>query len=478
MFRSITNRAKRLYSKIPYKKIVFNLQKHPFLSFFSALAILLIVIVLGNIVRSLDVKKAEKPNIVKSVQTYNIDKTPAVSTLAKVEKQGVIKIAAQTAGIVQSIHVSEGNEIAKGNWIVSLSSSYQGGDAQSIQAQIARKQYQNLIDTYDTQKGIIENQRSLTNESRENTEQLRKITDESLSGTHDLINLNKDIVSSVDQQLNALSQAPLDDATRAQILQSKSLKSQFLSSVNQLQQLEKTISYQVDTANSPGKLADLQKDAALKQLDVQEKALNMQKDISALQVTLASIGESLMHPSSPLTGIVQRVFVRPGQVVSPGMPIAVVSQQNHSVYAVAQVPYGIATSVSKDTKSTVSIGDKKISITPAFVSSEATDGQLYSIRYDVPPEFENLLTDGQHVSINIPIHVAHSETLPLIPLDSVYQTQNESFVFVAKDGIAKAKKVTLGDVFGQYVRVEKGLSTGDVLIITRNVIENDKVKLN
>ncbi len=466
--------------RIPYRKTVVFLQKRPFTSFFAALGILLLLIVLGSILRSLGLRPEKKIDLIKSVQTYNIKRSPTVTVQATVEKFGVVQIVAQTSGIVDKVTVNEGQLVTKGTTLIYLSSSYAGANAPAVQAQIANEQYKNIVDTYDTQKGLIATERDLAKDSRENSSQLRDIAQRSIGDTSELLRYSENMLNLVNQTIGNTPSDP-QDTQFSNPLQAQ--RSQLLATVVQVRSQLRSTEQQADTNKAPNKLADLQENAALKQLDLQEKALDLQKETSRLQSALAGINASLMRPSTPFAGVVQRIFVRPGQTVNPGTPLAVVTQSEHTLRAVASVPYEIASGVSVSDESELVIGNKRLSLRPSFVSTDATDGQLYSIKYEIPLAYEKQVTDLQSIAISVPVRFSnHSGSgldgslVPFIPLDSVYQTQNESSVFLVQNGKAVAKKVTLGDVFGRFVKVESGLSFGDSLILSRNVIENDKVK--
>jgi multidrug efflux pump subunit AcrA (membrane-fusion protein) len=45
-----------------------------------------------------------------------------------------------------------------------------------------------------------------------------------------------------------------------------------------------------------------------------------------------------------------------------------------------------------------------------------------------------------------------------------------------EDNTAFSREVSLGKVYGSYVEVLSGLSSGDKLILSRNVTQGDKVK--
>ena len=69
-------------------------------------------------------------------------------------------------------------------------------------------------------------------------------------------------------------------------------------------------------------------------------------------------------------------------------------------------------------------------------------------------------------------------TKPFIPVDSVFQTQNEAYVYVANGNRARSKKVQLGAVTGRFVAVVSGLSPTDKVILTRTVVDGDLIRVS
>src|SRR4029078_10240228 len=111
-------------------------------------------------------------------------------------------------------------------------------------------------------------------------------------------------------------------------------------------------------------------------------------------------------------------------------------------------------------------------------SSNATDGQLYAIFFHLPDSLSSSLTDGEFINVSVPLSTQDTtSSVPYVPLDSVYQTQENSYVFVVEKGKAATRVVTLGQVFGDYVQVEKGLHENDQIITNRNVLTGEKVKV-
>lgn len=466
----------RIRKSKPYRRVQAFAVRKPFTAFLIGLGILLFVIIIGNILNSLNRKPEVTPQITKSVQVYDLNGVPSVTMQAKVDKSGVIHILAQTAGVVQKVFLKEGSTAGKGQTLVSLSSNYQGGNAPTLQYQLANAQYRNVADTYDTQKEIIAKQREVANKTEENTEEMRKIASDSASDTRSLVDLNQDILNTINTNLTDLENAPVRNEPL--ILQTQQQKSQVEAGVVQLRAQLRQLDYQRNGDNPGGELGRLQRDIAIQQLEVQEKALALSLESSRIQRDLAGVAASLMTPAAPCTGTVERILVKPGDTVSPGTPIAVIRTDNTEVTLEALVPADIADAVSLTTPSTISLSGSEVKLTPFYVSREATDGSLYSVLYNLTDAQVDAIADSEYVPVTIPIGYKLSGAVPYVPLDAVYQTQTESYVFVVSGQKAASKKVTLGDVYGKFVTVKEGLQSTDRVILNRNIVAGEKISIN
>ncbi|OGD84739.1 hypothetical protein A2165_03155, partial [Candidatus Curtissbacteria bacterium RBG_13_40_7] len=296
--------------------------------------------------------------------------------------------------------------------------------------------------------------------------------------TKSLIDLNQSILDQLDSTIRNLEAGNVGGVNDAAILQAKAQKSQFLAAQNQLKSAQRNLEYQTDEDNAPTQLANLGRDLALRQLDIQEKSLVLSRDISRLQLALAAISESLYHPTAPFSGTVERVYVRVGQAINPGMPILTFAGEDSSLSVIAKVGQETAGKLSRLESSHLYVGSKEIDAIPTYISQEATDGQLYSVIYDIGQENLDQLTDASYIDVDIPIGYADTTTaIPYLPIDAIFQTQDENIVYVVKDDKAASKKVELGSVAGRYVEITSGLEEGDQIILNRNIIEGDKVKV-
>lgn len=458
------------------KRTINAIVRFPVVSLLIALGFLLAVIVGANMIRKPKPEAEVKREQPKQVSIYTIGEAPRIRTQAKVEKSGVIKIVAQTGGIVRDIRFKEGQEVYKGATLLNISTNYQGGNALSVQRQIAEKQYFNTRDTFDTQKDIIGKQREIAEKSEENTDKLREISEKSLGETRGLLDLNNTILKTIDTDLGQLEATNSAGANKNAITALQQSKAQLLSATNQLNSSIRSLEYSKNGDNPQAKLSDLSKELTLKQLDVQERALTLSKEVAQLQYTAALINESLAYPAAPCAGIIEKVHVRFGQAVNPGQVLYTISTNEKSALAVALVSRDIAASVSRIEPALISVAGKTLSVQPSYVSQEATDGTLYSIFFALPQEFIGEYGNDSYVEVELPIGYADtSAAVPYIPLDSVHQTQDGAYIYVIEKGLAKNRRVQLGTVFGQYVEVRNGLKSSDQVILERTVIENEKV---
>ncbi len=459
------------------KRAVVFLERKPLTSFFVALAVLFLLILVGNILANRNNKPEEKPVLVKSVSVYSLGKTPSITLQGKVEKSGIVKLVAQTTGVVQTINAEPGDRVGKGETVISLSSNYQGGDALSLQQQLAQTQYNNTVATYDAQKDIIGKQRDLANKTDSNNDELRDISGKSIDETNSLISVNDDILSTLNTNLTNLENTNVNGSNDATILQTKQAISGVEGGLNQLRASVRNIEYQTNTDKPPTQLSDVQKDLTMRQLDVQEKALDMNKEVSRLQLGLASVNAGLMRPASPYAATVDRVYVHVGDVVNPGTVLAILSCPQQAAKVIVTAPREITQAISRTEVSQLQTVNEKFSLSPSFISQSATDGQLYSVEYQMPQDSTKQITDSEFISVTIPLTYETVEAKPYVPIDAVYQSQDQAYVFVVDKNVAKIRNITLGQVYGSYAELVSGLQSGDKVILDRNVLAGDKVKV-
>ncbi|MEN9327940.1 MAG: hypothetical protein RI947_748 [Candidatus Parcubacteria bacterium] len=468
----------RSRSKVVYKRLVTFIEHRPLVSFYSLLGLIFLLIIFSNFLNKPAATPAQTQSEPKAIRTYNIGSSPKVTLQGQTEKTNVIQITALMSGVIQEINVTEGQKVYTGTNLIWMTTNYQGGNVFSLQRELAQKQYEQTQNSYPLQKDLVAKQRDAANKANSNTEELRLITDSSLNDTRSLISQNEDIVNTLSTSISNLEgiQSPTDDQ-KAALLSTKQMRSQIQGGLNQLRAGLKASEYQVNTDKPPTQLSVLQRDIALKQLEIQEKALDLGLEASRIQLQIAQVSEAMMHPVAPFSGTVQQVHVRVGQAVNPGTPLVTIAGADGSMNITVVAPLSIVSKLSKIEQSDLYLGDEKVSLAPTFVSQEATHGTLYSIKYAIPDAYKASVPDKGYVKVEIPIGYADTTAaVPFIPLESVYQSRDTAYVFVNDKGKAKSKEVQLGAVYGEYVQVESGIGEGDKIIIDRTVINGDKVK--
>ncbi len=459
-----------------YKKRILTFVDHrPLTSFLVLLGIVLLLIVVNKVVNMPPVAPVVKSAETKKVDIYRIGSAPKVTVQAQTKKTGVIQIVALTGGVVDRIYHTEGESVKKGTLLVGMSTNYQGGNALSLQRQLAQNQYNTTVETYPIQKEIIQKQRDIATKTDENSDALRDILSKSLSDTQSLIDLNQTIVTSLDTNIATLKQTPGNEAL---ILSAQQLKSQYLSALSSGRASLRSGQYNSASDKQPAQLSDITRELTIKQLDVQAKQLDLNKEVSRLQSQIAYVNEGLMYPVAPFNSTIQRVLVKEKTVVTPGTPLMIISQaiEEDPISAVAFVPKNIASRISALEPSILHLGTMTYEVNPSFISTEAVEGTLYAVYYPIPDTLNQKVVSDGYITIDIPIgYFDTSAIVSFIPLDSVYQTRDQAYVFVIEGGKAKSRKVALGNVFGRFVEVESGLMNGDDIITSRTVIDGDLV---
>jgi len=469
--------------KYSAQKIATFIDRRPLLSFFGLLIILFLLILLGNLLRQPPEVPQAAATEPKAVQVYASSQVPSMTFSAKVEKSGIVNIYAQTAGIVQSIRLQEGDRVQRGTNLLTLSTTYQGGNAASLSRQIAQKSYDFNAKNFELQKDIIAKQKELANQGNAQASELRSIGRQSLEDTRNLVTLNQDIIGQIDNQIEFLKLTNVGGVNDAALLGALQGKAAAQGGLVQLQSGLRAAEFQSSDSSVAAQLSNTSRDATIKQLELQENSLSLAKDISKLNLKLARISESMMYPAAPGAGMIERIHVNIGQSISPGTLLATIKADKGENTALVFVTREVANRVSLTEPSQILIGDMSMDLYPRYISSEATQGNLYLVMYDIPADSSELLTDTELLQIRIPVgSISVSDDKIMVPLDSVYQTQTQAYVTVlrqndADQDIARTIEVELGQVSGSYVQVASGLSAQDQVIISRNVQDGDLVKV-
>ncbi len=471
----------KTFFKVLNQKIKAFLQKFPYWSLAIGLGLLLALATLSNFLTKPKIEKDETVQAPQKISTFRLGTNPTVPVQAVVEKTGVTKIIAQSGGTVQNINVKAGSKVVKGSRIAYVSTTASGASIPAVSKKIAQKNLDFQTKTYNLQKDIIEKQKELAEKQDENNDELREIQEDSLAQTQDSVELSREILNSINQQLLVLESNNADHSNDAEILQIKQSKVSVETGLASLEGALKGTLYQSDSSNPPAKLSNISKDLARKQLELQNQSLDLTIEIASLNLDLAQISESMLYPESPFTGVIERVYVRVGESINAGTVIASVKSNTLTAELVALIPSELARSVSRLEDSSLTIDGNTIKLKPLYISEEPTDGTLHSITFSLNEESVSKTSDGDYITIQLPVESNKSSSaVPFIPLDSLYQTKTDAYVYVVasedEKNVARSKNIKVGEVVGSYIRVLEGLDQNDVVILDRNIISGDFVE--
>lgn len=453
------------------KQSVAFLRKRPISSLLVAFILLVVAIV-----ASLAFKSPQEETAHAEVQPMHVqavrfgDGDVSEDTVGTIENKSTLTLVAQSAGPVSEILVDEGESVWTGSVILRQNSAYAAGNAATVQRQIAAENYQLAAETLDNTVQTVSKTREQADKVKENTDELRKISEKSVEDTEGFISRLETQYDQLEDLVDSTSSAVTQTSFRASLISTQNFLNQSRASLRQLQ-------YETDTDNPPTKLAELQRDLIYLSTEIQLKSAEIQKNIAGLNLQAAKIAEAATRVASPLEGTVQRLLVSEGEYVTPGTPVAVITG-DPQLQLVIGVSGNLAKRVDREQMLTAEVNERVISLPIHHVSSVPVSGQLFEVIASVPEAYAQQVYENQSLQVTLPLYsVSVIGGNYYIPLDSVFITNTDTFVYVEKDGVAVKQPIEIGSISGSLVEVLSGLVPGDVIILDRAVIEGQPVEV-
>lgn len=183
--------------------------------------------------------------------------------------------------------------------------------------------------------------------------------------------------------------------------------------------------------------------------------------------------------ASPMTGIIRTLDAKVGLQLSVGDPIATILEIDR-MKGIIGIPESDVTAIRKLNSVDLTVqalGDKVITTSKHFLSpSPETTARLYNLELEIDNRDRSLFA-GMFVRADV-VKSRHENSIA-IPFYSVVSRNNEQYVYVDEDGIAKKRNVSLGVMEKWLVQVTAGLKLGDKVLIEghRDVEDNQKIKV-
>jgi len=179
----------------------------------------------------------------------------------------------------------------------------------------------------------------------------------------------------------------------------------------------------------------------------------------------AALNLSRCSITAPMSGIIRRLDLKKGLMLSVGDPMAEMLKIDQ-VKAVIGIPESDVAAVRRlDTVEFIiqALDDHRITGRKYFLSpSPENQARLYRLELAVDNPRGEILP-GMFLRANIVKKTV--EQAIIVPLYAILTRNDEHFVFVEKDGIAEKKLVTLGIMEEWQAQITKGLAAGERVII-------------
>ena len=180
---------------------------------------------------------------------------------------------------------------------------------------------------------------------------------------------------------------------------------------------------------------------------------------------------------APISGVIRRLDATEGLLLGVSDPVAEILQVDR-VKAVVGIPESDVALVKyiKEVNLTIqALDNREVVGRNHFLASSPENGaRLYRLELAIENK-DNLIMPGMFVRAQLVKRVI-SDTVA-VPLFTVIKREDQKFVFVEEDGVAKKHPVELGIMEDWLVQITKGLSPGDKVVVEGHRDIDDGFKL-
>ncbi len=212
-------------------------------------------------------------------------------------------------------------------------------------------------------------------------------------------------------------------------------------------------------------------EAEIEKLEAQVKTSKASLENAELMFSRCTI-------TAPISGVIRRLDATEGLLLNVSDPVAEILQVD-KVKAVVGIPESDVALVRdiKDVTLTIQALDNKeiVGRHHFLASSPENDARLYRLELAIDNE-DNLIMPGMFFRAQLVKRVITDAVA--VPLFTVIKREDQQFVFVEEDGVAKKLPVELGIMEDWRVQITKGLSPGSRVVVEghRDIDHGNKLK--
>jgi RND family efflux transporter MFP subunit len=210
------------------------------------------------------------------------------------------------------------------------------------------------------------------------------------------------------------------------------------------------------------RLKKVHDNGSLPEIKWREMVANLEKAQSALDLANAMLADNTI--TAPFDGTIAAVNAEIGENITPLKPVIRIINTNGMAVKITVPENEIAKVQVGDTAEVVipALGDKRLNgkvIEKSMTASLLTHSYPVKVLIEQP---DKELTPGMIGKVVLKSDVSKGI---IIPANAILINQDGKFVWVAENGRATRRKITLAGYSGNGVIVSEGLKTGDVVIV-------------
>lgn len=234
--------------------------------------------------------------------------------------------------------------------------------------------------------------------------------------------------------------------------------------------------YELAAANQ-NRTASLYAKKVIPEAEMEEAGARMKT--SKARLDKARLQLSRCDIKAPISGVVQKLEAKEGLLLNAYDPVAEILQIDR-VKAVVGIPESDVALVrtTKDVALTIqALDNREVTGNYHFLASAPdTDARLYRLELEID-NVDRAILPGMFFRAQV-IKRVIEDTIS-VPLFSVIKRNNNQFVFIEEDGVAKQLPVKLGIIDDWMVQVKEGISPGSRIVVEghRNIDQGHKLNV-
>lgn len=257
----------------------------------------------------------------------------------------------------------------------------------------------------------------------------------------------------------------------------KNLAAESARLATELAKIDKDISaLEEKKTKNDGSLSNTEEDLALAQLKKDRATRKSTLEQSALSTQLTNVSDAVLKPKIFVSGTVQSIRVKRGDLVTTGQVLATVSTPRGATTLEAFLDPKTVRLFDPTREATLTIGTETLALLPTYFSQSENENGLFSVLFTLSEATTKKITNGEYLTLSLPLR-HQIDTLALVPIDALFQDESTASVLVERDGVAVSQTVTVGNLYGSYAEILSGLTEADRVILSRSVIAGDQVSI-